>query len=335
MSTTGINLTNGDIVSTTNDSIAMSTIISQTDGENDFESIREIRTQRLLANQVFSATADTAVLNCPIANGDRIFIKDSANVVHNTIASGVKALPNGNASIIPTMTANVSNGGTATSSNNRTDLWKAFDKNSNTCTYMGKVGDDGKIHQVNYEFDTPPTVAPTFYKFNFNTNCGSDERVHGSQLLGSYNGIDWQVLSNNKFNNNRHFEKTFPIQTPGIFKHYALKMLTNYSHGDGDYRLYNFDLLTSNGSYSIDTTTITSGAVPTHVWKDTDELYFNNNLATEKDLYNSYGTHGDFLYLNVKYNDVLIPGRELQTMVKMKAIGNNFIDITGQIYKEV
>lgn len=335
MSTTGINLTNGDIVSTTNDSIAMSTIISQDTGEKDFESIREIRTQRLLANQVFSATADTAVLNCPIANGDRIFIKDAKNVIRNTVASGVVELPAGKASIIPAMTANVSNGGTATSSNNRSDCYKAFDKNDNNSTYMGKVGDDGKIRQVNYEFDTPPTVAPTFYKFNFNTTCDSNQRVYGSQLLGSYNGIDWQVLSYDVFNNNRHFEKTFPIQTPGIFKHYALKMFTNYPYSDSNYRLYDFDLLTSNGSYSIDTTTITSGAVPTHVWKDTDELYFNNNLATEKDLYNSYGTHGDFLYLNVKYNDVLIPGRELQTMVKMKAIGNNFIDITGQIYKEV
>jgi len=326
MSTYKVRVTGGELEALSDNAYCRSSNVEQDIGDTDFESIREIRSQKLLKNQLVEASADTAYLRCGINEGDRIFIKDSSNVVHDTVASNVieGAFP---ISTIPLMISNTLPSGIVSSSNGSSDAWKVFDQDDGTAIGINSSG----INYIIYEFPALLTedITSMYIKINGDTSNIS-YYVTDIKVFGSLDGIRWQLMYDNytpRYTNGTL--GTVNMQYPGKFKFIKIQ-------GYGSMRIYfhEIKIFTGHTGTSINTSVVTNGATPTHVWKYEDTIKFNNTPTVEKDIFFEYGTTGNYLYLNVAYHDVLLSGRLLDTYIKFEAEGNKVLDITGQIFKD-
>ena len=90
--------------------------------------------------------------------------------------------------------------------------------------------------------------------------------------------------------------------------------------------------ISGSGPYTMDTTSITAGEIPTRVFRDNESVFFNSNEATF--VSNSY-TAGTPLLVDKTFDTVQTPGRKIETKVQMSATGNKMTQLDFDIFKSV
>ena len=345
MSLMNVQNTNGELLSKANNSFAIAEVITQDAGETDFESLRDVRTIMLLANVCdASSTVDTAVLNTPITEGDRIFIVDDANQIFDITAGAVAAASQG---LIPVMTSMTAPSGTigigSENATAQTNVLAAFDGNLSTSAHYAwgnsagnvdvnrnAVDSDG-VASIVYAFENNEKKKVTLFKgiFNYTSNLST---IPEFKIQAANNSTDWVTIYSKK---NAHrtaiLDQIIQMQNPGNYSHYRLVITPPSSFFDG---IKTFQLYTDGGQ-SIDTSAITKGAIPKHVYKYTPPISFNGVTAIEKDIYKEFGTNGSKLYVASVYNDVLVTGRTITTRVDFDSVGDELLELTSQVFKAV
>jgi len=331
MSLMNVTNTNGELTATANNSFAIAEPINQVTGENDFESLRDIRTRMLLSNicDVSLSTADRAVLKTPISTGDRIFIVDGNNIIHDTLASNI--LP-ANQGLIPVMTSNTAPVGVVSATNtlsNQNDAYKLFD-NIGTYSFSLKKSDIPSGY-ITYNFANNTPVKATKFLVNIKNEYYQSYNTHEFILKGSNDGVNYVTLSVAKSNSSfAQGDNLFNIQNPGSFSYYSVTGVSN----DGYQVTLRKIQLYAEGGQSIDTSAITKGSIPKHVYKYSPPVSFNGVKALEKDIYKEFGTNGESLYIASIFNDVLVNGRTIITRIDFDSTGDEMLELTAQVFKE-
>ncbi len=309
-----VSIVNSNLLATANNAHCTSEEVIQEVEDNDFESIREVRTHWKLANiSSGQSSTDTANITTPLVNGDRIVIRTNDGVLHDTIVAGatIDTTPVHAPMTSATLPAGVASG-------NYSNAWEAFDGDGVTMASLANYGSSS----LQYQFENNiPQYISRYYLKTFQTYTDH-------HLYGSLDGTNWSLISSS-YGNPQHTNATFTVNSPGEFSYYRIKFPTCYSAG-----VYTFSLLTDEGT-SIDTSAITQGETPDQVFSFSDSIEFNGSQAVEKDIYFEYGTTGDKLYALALYEDVLLDGRVIATHVDFSATSNEVVEITGQVYKEV
>jgi len=311
-----VHITNNDLVAETDTGKAISEIITQEDGQTDFESVRDVRVRWKLQNicDGTRSTADKAIVNSDINEGDRIIIIDQNNKPYETVATGVKFDLGNSNGLIPNMTSATEPSGKVVSGS-----WGIF-----SGVYHKTYSRGSTI----YEFPEP-VKATSFYISVDGNNYNGGGRIYGAKIEGSNDGNNFIIIGEPRVSTSRSISKILNIFIPGLYKFYKVSPICNSTP-----RLFNVQLYGDSPSKSIDTSAATNGKVPKYVYRFEDVLKFNSTVATEKDKYFEFGTYGDSLYVQNLYNDVLISGRTIQTEVDFSATGNVVMEITGQIFKK-
>jgi len=320
---------NNTLLSTANTANCESEIINQDAGDTDFESIRDTRVHWRL-NNISSglSSADLLVSTVPIQNGDRIFIRKDDNSIYDTTAQGVVQ---NTAPIHPNMTSNNAPEGVALSSPADTDAFKAFDGDDGTYTTM-KL-DVGSWIQYQFKNNTPTSVS-SFYFRTHTTNAYQHYHYIAFNIEGSLDGDNWSTISTHPTLAYYEDGEIFQIESPGSYSYYRL-ICTDVGNSADTYHNYvvSFSLLSESGN-TVDTSGITLGETPTHVFKFTDTIKFNGgDPATQKDVFYEYGTTGTKLAVISVYNDYVLNGTTLKTTFEFTSSGNEVVETTGQIYK--
>ncbi len=293
-----------------NPSHATSELVLQDAEDTDFESIRETRVHWKLANiSTNQSTADTAVTNVSVSNGDRIFIRKNSGEIIDTVAAGVSIAES---CVVPIMTSNTSPEGVAYSGQSGGDAWKAFNANDSDSVYHG---DANIVLQYTFKDNVPVQINNFYLK--------TDRNDTNFLVEGSVDGTNWSTIST--FNNVDTRGTVFTIESPGEFSSYRIK------NTSASWRVSAWDLL--GDGVSIDTTAITAGETPDQVFLYKDSISFNGAVAVEKDIFYEYGNTGLSLYALTLYEDVVLTGRQIQTRIDFSATGNIASEITGQVYK--
>ena len=309
---------------------AVSEVILQDDGDNDFESVRETRSIMLLQNicDTSLSTADKAVLTEDVQEGDRIFIEHNG-VIYDTVATGVLSADQG---LVPTMTSNTEPAGEvilSPNSNVTTDAYKLFNPGTHTNVYNGKG-----FAEITYKFDNDEPIEIKkanikIYAEYASNSVGGDTEV---KISGSLDGINFITLSTLQYHfssSNSTISKIQNILLSGAYIYYKVTVKQGGYTGLEQIQFY------TTGGNSINTLGITHGAVPTRVFKYTDSIKYNDTICTEKDVYTEFGTQGSKLYVQSLYNDALISGRELKTTINFSATSNELLELSGQVFKAV
>lgn len=324
MSLNNVELTNGTLTAKGINAEAVSELITQSEGETDFESVRECKARFLLNNicDNILSTEDTCVTSSPIVEGDRIFIVDDAGDIHDTV---VGVVDNSDANVIPVMTSNTAPSGVCSSSYDGTNAFKAFNNNNGSYNKLHK-GDN-----VAYQFANNEPKLINRYIIN-NGYAPYSRYITEFRLEGSINGTDWTTLSV-EHPDNSTIQKSvlYTVQSPGEYSHYRIVVVNaNYS----DAYIYSFMLLKDDGS-SFDTSGVTNGAVPKKVFRYEDKVKINNVELQEKNIYYEYGSTGSKLFVFPTFQDVSVTGRSIETTVDFSAPENECKEISGKIFKLV
>jgi len=315
---------NNTLLATAYTANAVSEIVTQDAGDNDFESVRDTRVHWRLANisdQSLSST-DHLVSTSPLQDGDRILVRLNDGSIRDAVASGVTS---GTAPVHAPMTSNTLPAGEVMDSDGSTDAWKAFDGDNET--QVAASANAGDWYQYQFENNTPQTI----YTYYIATTQYSSGYAIQWVIEGSLDGTNWATISTEQTTHGTTYAgQIFQIESPGEFSYYRLRFtyINQYVY------LKSFHLLDGTGS-TMDTTAITNGEVPDQVFKFTDQIFYNGSPAIEKDVFYEYGTTGTKLAVISQYHDVLVGGRTLETKINFTAASNEVVEITGQVYKAV
>jgi len=305
-----VRLVNDTLIARDDTAVAKSEIITQEDGEPDFESVRDARIRWKLANvcDYSRSSVDKAIITGNIKKDDRIIIIDNKNKPYETTVSEVTLDLTQSDGLIPNMTSATEPSGKVVQGT----YWifsGVYHK-----TYSG--GD------VTYEFPKP-TYVKSFYISTYGDN------VYSVRVYGSNDGNNFVLLGDIQVPHSSWFTGILDIPIPGTYKFYKFN-----THGRRYNRIYNLQLFGDAPAKTIDTSAATNGTTPKYIYRFMDKLKFNSNTAIEKDRYYEFGTYGDHLYVQNLYNDVPITGRTIRTEIDFSAAGNTVLEITGQIYKK-
>jgi hypothetical protein len=310
------------LVAETSDAVAVSEVINQVDGENDFESVRDIETIFYL-NDILDATRasqNVAPVISDINEGDRIFVIKQDNTIHETVATNVQI---SDSRVNPIMTSPTEPSGHATYNGN--DITNPF--NGEPGNYSSCFGSDNDYLQ--YEFATPTKITGFYIKFmTFRYH-----NIYDTYLQASYDGISFFTIyqdSNDYIADNHYYYKTEKVIAQGEYKYYRLKFNGNK---DDHLRIYEFSLLTDSGK-TIDTTAVTNGEIPKRVYRFNEKILLNSTELVEISNYKTYGLNGTDLYIQSIYDNALISGRTLKTTINFSAPGNQLIELAGRVFKE-
>lgn len=315
---------NNTLLATAYTANAVSEVVNQDAGDNDFESVRNTRVHWRLANisdQTLSST-DHLVSTAPLQNGDRILVRLDDGSIRDVVASGVTA---GTAPVHAPMTSNTLPAGEAKDNQGHTDAWKAFDGDNNT--YISDYFYSDEWLQYQFANNTPQTI----YTYYVNTSQYSANYDINWVIEGSLDGTNWATISSeNSTHGVTYAGQIFQIESPGEFSYYRIRFtyINQYVY------VKSFHLLDGAGSV-MDTTSITDGQIPDQVFKFTDQIFYNGSPAIEKDVFYEYGTTGDKMAVTSQYHDVLVGGRTLETKINFTSASNEVVEITGQVYKAV
>lgn len=306
---------------------ATSEVVNQDAGDTDFESVRESRVHWRLQNisDGSLSSADTLVSTAPLQNGDRMFLRLNSGAIYDILASNVTV---GTTPVHPNMTSNTQPEGVAKSNTDSTDDYLIFDGDDNTKRGSSLYTD----HWAYYQFkDNVPQTIYSYYIKATSSYTGTTQEFN-FKIEGSLDGVNWATIStenssHNEINSSGHI---YQIESPGSFSYYRIYFTDIYSYA----YLNSFSLLSGSGSI-MDTSAYTNGEIPDQVFKFTDTLAYNGNIAVEKDVFYEYGTSGTKLAVTSLYNDVLVGGRTLTTHLEFTTSGNEIVEITGQVYKAV
>lgn len=335
---------NGDkLVSTTSDGVAISEVITQDEGETDFESIRETRVAFLLAdiNNSSLSTEDTAVCSARINDGERIFVRKADKSIVETVATGSNTA---GARLLPVMTSMENDLATVTYDSTDTNQYTTGEY-GNSNTFDGNNGSFCFIG-VNKSIGIILKNGVLKRATRFLLRCGYNytsiyELANNFKIEGTLDGTNWATISIHNLSNFNGTEfgaeligpgKVFDIQTPGDFIGYRLTVLSSTRNSRA--RIYTLDFLGEDGT-SIDTTDVTNGEVPSGIYKFEEVVKINNNVAVEKDIVTEYGGNGTSLLAFPIYHDISLTGRELTAEIDFKTTGNTATEISGKIFKLV
>jgi hypothetical protein len=310
------------LVAETSDAVAVSEVINQVDGENDFESVRDIESIYYLNDilDVTRASQNLAPVISDINKGDRIFVVKQDNTIHETVATNVQI---SNARVNPIMTSATEPSGHATYNGKNISIPFNGDSGSySRCFYHD-------IDYLQYEFATPTKITGFYVSFSTYSNCD----VYNTYLQASYDGISFFTIyqdSTNYTERSHHYHKTEKVIAQGEYKYYRLKFNVNQK----DYLyMYEFSLLTDSGK-TIDTTAVTNGEIPKRVYRFNEKMLLNSTELVEISNYKAYGLNGSDLYIQSIYDNALISGRTLKTTINFSAPGNQLIELAGRVFKE-
>lgn len=337
MSIKNITITGDKLLATKAGAVAVSEVITQDVGDTDFESVRETRSIMLLENICdVSSTADKAVLNENVSEGDRIFIEHNG-IIYDTTATGILPADQG---LIPVMTSNTSSVGTLLVSipsgvSSEVNAWKLFDNNNNIHANLSVRVEHHDAQYIGYTFANNEQQEVTSYSFKMGS--ASHQKIFGWFIQGSLDGINWVTLdtvpyNSDKFNLSNGVLSIHTISSPGMFSSY--RIMTHRGTTPHWSQVFTLQLYTTGGN-SIDTSSITQGAIPTRVFKYTDSIKYNDTKCIEKDVYTEFGTQGSKLFVQSIYNDAILNNREIKTTINFSATGNELLEISGQVYKAV
>ena len=317
--------TNGELISYDLNAYAVADTITQDPTKPDFESLRDIRSRVLLSNVLDPGASDVdkASLDVSVSEGDRIFIVDQNNVVHDYVAEGVQN--NFNVGLIPVPDSNMNT--TIGEFGGRTG---SFNQNG-TSSGSYKIFDRDPATNIHFNYNTDSEI---WYHFENNTkmkltsfyNKGSD--TNKVKLLGSNDGVHWATIHDGVCPPGGAI---YPIANPGTYSYVKIIIRPITSMGYGPYQ-HEFQVYSDQVGSIINTSAITQGTVPKAVYKYQPMIFFNDFPAIEKQVYTEYGTHGSSLYVSSIYQDMLINGRNIIPKVKFNAIGDELLELTAQIY---
>lgn len=313
-----VSTANNTLLATAHTAHAESNIINQDATDTDFESIRQARVKWLLADVIDAGQSGTdfAVVNAPVVDGDRIFVRKSDGTIADTtaIVDETSITP-----AHPFMDSNTTPSGVCNASDNSSAAWYAFDNDESTTNTVGVYYNGW----VSYQFENNTPTLINQFKLKTDYYDGS------YRLEGSLDGTNWATIGEYGPLDAKN-GVILDVQSPGEFSHYRI---INLRYNTWVY--FSTFWLLSNDGRKIDTTNATQGEIPQNVFRFTDTVSFNSTIATEQDIYYEYGTSGSKLYALSLYNNVQLAGRQVTTRVDFGTNGNEVTEITGQLYKVV
>lgn len=331
MALTDVISSGGYLISQSSDAEAISEPIVQQLIDTDYRKIKEARVHYTLDNiSSLSSAVDQLITNTPINIGDELLIKRYDNSIESLIVTSTS--PSELASAVPNMLSDTLPAGVCSSSG--VDSWYAFDGNENTYIYIGSTNS-----WIGYQFqDSVPTKIYGYYiKIR-----SSYPYLYNWKLQYSDNGLDWfdvpggVVTGDHRTEtvNGFYYELLDPNDgvTPLPATHSFFRIWVTQAQSG----IYFETLEFATDGILIDTSSVTSGEVPTRAYKAQSELWFNEVQALEDPLsrYSLYGRNGTKLYVISMYPETtFFPSREVITTFKFKAIGDAMHEITSQIYK--
>ena len=208
MALNNVDSSNGYLQATADGGYAISSAINQDTGENDFNSVKNIRTLFRFKNISNSVSGDTDLLKTgtPLQNGDKlIIVKDDDSIHELTVGSGLNVTT---ANVVPDMTSDTAPEGDVTygSRDGSHYGWNAFDRNTETF-FWSDTG--GKWLQYQFENNTPKRITKYFMLGVDSNDCFDDWDLMGSTDGTNYVTIseerDQQSTLRNAFNNGRTY----------------------------------------------------------------------------------------------------------------------------------
>lgn len=254
----------------------------------------------------------------PIADGDNLIIVKDNDSVNEVVASGVTTIPGPSlGDITEVMTSNTQNGHTTVASSilsAANEPFKCFDNDLNSFWHSAV---DGGLGWVTYEFPAPEIL--TSYKIAPRNTGGNNGSAYiTTWAFEGWNGTGWDVL---------HLQDSLGYYTAGFLYEFALPGTTPYAK-------YRLRAITTNGTYSsfaemelitlgpptyeMDTTSTTSGEVPTRVYANPKVTLITDGGDHQLVPETLTPTIGPPFTTVQTYNDVTgISSRDLQTNIKM------------------
>jgi len=307
---------NNNILSArTNDvSYAVANDIVQIDNEPDFESCRDGRAI-WLANNISSSDSDIDKLysTVPLHENDRIFIVKKDGTIADWRIPKDK-LTSSNFSVIPEMTSDTEPSGKVTGKN----IFKSnpdWTENQNTISI--------------YEFEEPCSIDSIYFKTISKSRYDS-KSDYSFNISVSDDGINFIIIAYDFSLTNENYT---PIPFPKKAK--FIKISVNKMRSSLQVQFLATSLETKGTSSVVDTSPVTQGEKPEKVFKFMDTCSINGAVFQEKTNYTEYGTHGDKLYIAQGLQDLVMPSRVLTPRVDFKAVGNELIELSTQVYKKI
>lgn len=314
----GATSTGNILLARNNNAVAISKEINQLLIDVDYRSIKNLMVHQLLANIVTRSniSIDSFNTSTPLSAGDEIIIKKADGKYYSLILDSNMITTNIDASnLIPVMISNNSPSGLLTPFSGSNSIYLCFTTNKNNTSYS--ISNDIKTFTYQFENNDPVLIKKIYCKLEIsNSNC---------TLYGSNNGIDFTSLGTTNTGKILTYSFTHDI----AYSYYKFV----FSNPSG-YQTFvqNIELL--GAGYTIDTSSITNGEIPTEVYK-CNKFKFNEIYATEdisrRHIEDSYSGYSKLI---ARYNDIIFyPARNIVTQVELPVAGNQITEVTAEIYK--